>query len=191
MHLCSVCVSTRLSYITTSPIVSNKKLQMYGLTHGLTGSIHFSINGSKGGQLCRAASQAYVQLIICGHLIVRPLQVLLILQPCNRVSLTLSTLCQQARPLTARKADAEHSYSIATAGCTDDLAVSTDWQDYAPHSVQAQLRSSLANRTSQAAVHARWMLQVNKCGQFVVIISRLWFWPSRILVWPTEVVMTE
>ena len=71
---------------------------MYGLTHGLTGSVHFSINGSKGGQLCRATSQAYVQLIICGHLIVRPLQILLILQESNRVSVTFSTISQHMWP---------------------------------------------------------------------------------------------
>ncbi len=50
-----------------------------GLTHGLAGSIHFSIKSSEGGQLVRAARQADVQLIVCWHLIVSPLQVLLIL----------------------------------------------------------------------------------------------------------------
>ncbi len=52
-----------------------------GLTHGLAGSIHFSVNGSEGGQLCWATGQAHVQLIICGHLIVGFLQILLILHP--------------------------------------------------------------------------------------------------------------
>lgn len=58
---------------------SGKACTQAGGTHGVADCIHFSIYGMEGGQLCRAAGKAPVQLIICGHLIVSPLQILLIL----------------------------------------------------------------------------------------------------------------
>lgn len=66
-----------------------------GLTHGVADGIHFSVYGSEGGQLCRAAGQAAVQLIICGYLIVRPLQVLLILQNKQSINKAINHSMQQ------------------------------------------------------------------------------------------------
>ena len=83
-----------------------------GPTHGCISCIHLRINGSEGGQLCRAAGQAAVQLIIAGHLIVCALQVLLILyQQCFVGQMPNKNMTAQSLLFAARHELKEHLVS--------------------------------------------------------------------------------